>query len=362
MDKTYFCNKVITIPQYSGTCWFNAILMCILYSQYSRKLLLNNNPFKKKKDKLSIVLNEILLKNYIQHKKVAEYFSIIRPETILNLIISNKEDVEKITIGGGVFYRFLPIFITYINKSYLMLDLKNKKIYTSVFEKLNNRYEKTTINYKPFKFEETPDYIFVNVLDNVDDTSHGDFILFYGNNPSYNLNTYTKNYTGLVELQNEIMFNGNLYTLDSTILNNYNSKIINKTHSIAGITCKNNRYVYNGWIRSSIKDVNGDNKYGKTPLPCELMNYNWNINDKKKICIKPSLCGLDIMKNTPIDRLCFSFNKGTRTVIYVKTLLSDISIDKNINEKKYNIRMEIKHNIKMIKKLCEENKNIKLIL
>ena len=40
-----FCSKVIRIPQYVGSCWFNAILMAILYSESSRHLLLKNNIY-----------------------------------------------------------------------------------------------------------------------------------------------------------------------------------------------------------------------------------------------------------------------------------------------------------------------------
>ena len=36
-----FCKSVLPIPQYQNTCWFTTILMCILKSQYSRKLLIN---------------------------------------------------------------------------------------------------------------------------------------------------------------------------------------------------------------------------------------------------------------------------------------------------------------------------------
>ena len=35
------CEKVITIPQFTGTCWFNSILMVTLYSHRMRQLLLN---------------------------------------------------------------------------------------------------------------------------------------------------------------------------------------------------------------------------------------------------------------------------------------------------------------------------------
>ncbi len=47
-----FCNKVVTIPQYNETCWFNTILMSLLYSQNSRKLLLNKIQIVPKDNKL----------------------------------------------------------------------------------------------------------------------------------------------------------------------------------------------------------------------------------------------------------------------------------------------------------------------
>jgi hypothetical protein len=36
------CSRVITIPQTSGTCWFNALLMSILYSERSRRFFYNH--------------------------------------------------------------------------------------------------------------------------------------------------------------------------------------------------------------------------------------------------------------------------------------------------------------------------------
>jgi hypothetical protein len=56
---TYICSRVITIPQADNTnvCWFNAIIMSLLYSQHSRHLLLNNNSLEGKRDKISKILN-----------------------------------------------------------------------------------------------------------------------------------------------------------------------------------------------------------------------------------------------------------------------------------------------------------------
>ena len=62
MNKS-FCDTVITIPQTAGTCWFNALLMMIFYSQNSRKLLLQYNNFSDKNDELSIIFKSMLYKN-----------------------------------------------------------------------------------------------------------------------------------------------------------------------------------------------------------------------------------------------------------------------------------------------------------
>ena len=34
------CKDISVIPQFGGTCWFNAILMITLYSQNMRKILI----------------------------------------------------------------------------------------------------------------------------------------------------------------------------------------------------------------------------------------------------------------------------------------------------------------------------------
>lgn len=36
---TDFCTDITVIPQFSGTCWFNGILMSCFYSQGMRKIM-----------------------------------------------------------------------------------------------------------------------------------------------------------------------------------------------------------------------------------------------------------------------------------------------------------------------------------
>ena len=59
------CEKVLTFKQYLGTCWFNALIMSLFYSQYSRKLLLE-------KSKTWDTSNEFLrrFKYILEHKYI----------------------------------------------------------------------------------------------------------------------------------------------------------------------------------------------------------------------------------------------------------------------------------------------------
>ena len=159
-----------------------------------------------------------------------------------------------------------------------------------------------------------------------------------------------KNFTNLDYKVNN---NKNIYVQDSVLLGNYNSNI--GGHSIAGITCKGDKYVYNGWTRttidpnikqnSEVKDwkemlVNNEYWYFHIPsgqivketnssypnnfptkeffgkknieIPCELMKFSWDVKKNKEFCLNPQKCILDIMN---VNDLCFSFNK---IVIFVQ--------------------------------------------
>ena len=69
-NKMDSCNTVITIPQFTGTCWFNALLMALFYSDGMRKYLTNNlkksELYAKNKELYLIFLD--ILKN--KHRKI----------------------------------------------------------------------------------------------------------------------------------------------------------------------------------------------------------------------------------------------------------------------------------------------------
>ncbi len=185
----FSCDKVITIPQYQGTCWFNAILMAILYSQYSRKLLLHT--FEKKDDKFSRIMNDIIKHNYIKSDRAIEYFKFMRPENILKYMRIDKIIKDRLNeyIKTGYYQdMFLPYFIKSLNKNVLEIFMIDNNPYycyanfysivpPSVKDFYKDVYTKQIPNFDLSKWDKistNPDYIIVNPL-----VTHNDIELPY---------------------------------------------------------------------------------------------------------------------------------------------------------------------------------------
>lgn len=376
MNSKDFCNNVVTIPQFLGTCWFNAILMSILYSQTSRKLLLHLNKFKTRKSPYFKIFYEILYKNYISPEKSKEYFNIMRPEKILSYLIKNKKELDDVVKNGWSHNMFLPIFIKKIGMKSHSFEYYNGKFYCGISE---NIYIKSIKNKMKYLFKisilldkvneikyakKNPEYLFVNMWDNLgnqkDHTFIDNFITesikAYGD--KHTLGALNIKYSGLDTFDDIIIFNGDKYILDSCILANYNKDNANG-HAITGITCKNKKYVYNGWMRSTIDPAKNDMSFIAGTLPCELMKYDWDVHKDAKFCINPLGCNIKELNKSPQEKIqCFSFNKGKRTLVYVKMSSKYKSLDENksLDKKTNNLKQfrgVIKTNLNEIKKLLE---------
>lgn len=368
-----FCKNVITIPQINGTCWFNCLIMMLFYSQHSRKLLLYHNPFNGKTDILSKTLNSILYKNYKLNDKTINFFSTNSIDSILTKFKLNSDVYNFISTKGYFIQFFIQNIFTALDLNYLTIDFFNtykrnplygtftdKIFYFSITEtishyidKYNNRIYISILNdyysrqiYKEYikkKIEETiPLYLIINLWDNIGYTNH-----YFGNNTTNILNdfyilnnSFNFNISGHNELSNEITFNDRIYILDSITIGNYNANDINLGHAVAGITCKNNKYVYNGWVRNTY-DPSIKNEINRL-LPCELMSYNWNIHKNDEFCINANNCSLP--NNLDYNDLCFSFNKGIRTLFYVLKDSNYKSLDYNkSSSNSYRKQEENKH-------------------
>uniref|UniRef100_A0A6C0CEU9 Uncharacterized protein n=1 Tax=viral metagenome TaxID=1070528 RepID=A0A6C0CEU9_9ZZZZ len=376
MDSKEFCNNVVTIPQFIGTCWFNAILMAILYSQNSRKLLLHDNIYKKNKDKNIFydVINDILLNNYLSREKAMEYYKLLKPEVIIKKYLTDLDKMNKkyMLKRGWFFYMYLPKFLKLLGKTSMTLDRFQENDYYINLIKTTEFYKKSLVgnnveikllpNYKELlEIKSNPDYLLVNcftvdfigsafqaMVRNIDKTHDV-------TSESIKLSNSKKQFKGLDKFEDVIEYNGDKYILDSCILSNYNNTT--SRHAIAGISCKNNRYVYNGWMRTTFDPAIVDkNLFIHERMPCELMKFNWDVkNPKSKFCLNPRICQLKNLDKTDNNNQCFSFGKGVRTIIYVKMNKDYKSLELNRSSGKSDIKKVVKTDIKKPKE-CPDGK------
>lgn len=371
MDKTNFCNSVVTIPQFLGTCWFNVILMALLYSQNSRKLLLYNNNFKQQKSAVFKIFYDILYKNYISPEKAKRYFNVMRPENILYHLISDKKLLNTMVKKGWSHNLYIGRFINYIGKKYILFDYYNNNFYCGITDNIEEIFHNGNLTkvlnilaIKPYinkikningKIALNPDYLIVNLWDNLANDKDTFFINKYIKQSINSLgDTHALKNMGIKNTLNSfaniITFNGDKYILDSCLLANYNKDANVGSHAIAGITCKKKRYVYNGWMRATVDPAKKNLLFKSDSLPCELIKYDWDIHINNAFCLNPVLCKLDIFDKSPKKNLCFSFNKGKRTLIYVKMNSKYKSLDENIKSSNNDD-----------KKICPTGKVLKLI-
>jgi len=328
------CEKVLPLKQFGPTCWFNALLTSILYSEHSRNLLLKKSVNWNKKIKVLQTIKYILENKFLKTNDINNdylYFDKVKPEYILGLL--HKYNKKKFNLTEKQKDGYLPVL--YIRKLYklfgaslLLLDLNHEdnKLY---YSKYNNyfTYKKNGVKYiryvqKPLK----------NIIDKYSNNKTPD-VLIINDGPEYSKNVRSLDMKVLLsqsdiddiqKLNNSIQLNGEEYVLDSVVLTNWNFRQSKLGHAISGITCNKQRYIYNGWTRQTI-DPAIVNSNDKLDIPCELMKFDWDLHTEEDFCLNPKTCMPDNItdfmiqsKKVHLNNVCFSFNKGDRILIYIK--------------------------------------------
>lgn len=251
---------ITVIPQNIDTCWFNSILTVSLFSQKTSAIIYEALKELYKTDKSSIIS---IFKYIYKNKPNREYYDKIRAELLLFKFLKKYDTTtyniikEKIYITGTTLYYHYYIYVFYrilnVNFNYIIYDYKNNKFYKNFFDK----------NY----------------------STNADILIFI----YYNNDISNEEEVPSIKFENEIIFDGINYILDSSLISN---NIEN--HSIAGITYNNERYVYNG-----------QNK-------CNLYKFDWNINENKPF--RMYNCKI----YTDNDEYNFNNNNSNKVLIYVK--------------------------------------------
>jgi hypothetical protein len=324
-----FCSNIAVIPQFSGTCWFNAILMAAFYSQQSRLLFKFTSKSwtpetitDSKKYKLLMIFKSIVFKYYKNQREAIEFYKKIKPEFVLLYLLQlNKTKnnykklltrvKEKHNLGWNIDY--IVDFYQFLGIKYLDIIIADNNLYYNLRNDLRNGGQNTKASDDiKTTIDANPDVLFI--------VKYDDFEKHINNkqkkyNPYLSTNFSYENDFNINDVKDEITFNGYKYKLDSCLLSNHNKDA--GSHSVVGITCLNTRYVYNGW------NINTNDKGIKETIvksnPCSLFKYDWNSKTTvSDFCFNTNECKLS-SKIKPKD-LCFSFFNGDKIYVYVKTV------------------------------------------
>jgi len=328
------CNDVITLQQFGGTCWFNALLTAMLYSDESRKLLLEKVKTWDLSIKVFETLAFILRYKYFRTGNDYDdylYFKFVMPENILLELneynptkfifnpVKNREGYHS-QLYIRKLYKLLGVKVLYLD-----YDTKNKKYYYSLMNNITIEREKKALIYKEVKYKDRTvidelinnhDILIVNVLSIVKIEALENKTGKYQYPAHYLITDKIKNETDMITFKNQ------KYNQDSVIIGNNNKSL--GAHSIAGIKCMGVKHVYNGWTRQTIDPALGKKiieDEEKIEIPCEYMRFEWKTDVKNEFVIDPFTCKLvDKKTKLPIRKLVFSFNTYDRLMIYTKII------------------------------------------
>ena len=349
-SKKDTCSKIIIPAQTGPICWFMSTFVAMFYSQRSRKILIEASKYWNKQIKLFSILNDILKDKKYDYSQLK--YDIFEPMLIyLNNSISAKSFPYKPRLNNGF------IAEIYIGRLYKLLNIDsiifeynpNAKedwlaysIFNEEFDNIiswnfneNNVYEiidkqydqsdrnKIKIIINNYRKKLLPPVLIVIVRDVEVDSKytklyHEKFQEILLNSANIDRND-EKN---IKSMKKNITYMGVKYTLDSVILSNWNRFYLKMGHAIAGITCKNKRYIYNSWPRET-------NDYLNIPYACKLMKHDWmenqhfclNIKDCIPIHFKNEKHIISEFENKDY---CFNFMNGSRLLIYIR---DDITSD-----------------------------------
>ena len=329
------CSRILTPKQVGPICWFMAAFVAMFYSQRSRKKLLDASPSWNKKKPLFTILKHILDDKYLKAaSRESEDYRKFSDDTfgkVLSLLYKENNKIfpynPKANIGGFNPEYYIGRLYKLLNVDYRMYDYNhadnvfaysflnedfNSDILYKVANKTINTYFYMNATYKYIEAYIKPPQILM-VIVREDNKNTG----FYKDMFPNNIINEGATKDSLKSMKEQIFFKGVEYNLDAVLLANWN--INNKNgHAIAGITCKKDRYVYNGWTRTSMDPVMIDKNITRN-IPCELMKYDWNIKYNGDFCLNPSKCIPEALKHQLKDHdICFNFSKGKRVLVYVR--------------------------------------------
>jgi hypothetical protein len=281
------CDHVLTYRQQGGICWFTAI-MTVLFTSQRMRLRVSKAVRRLTSPAKALIAGDIarILAGYDKRQVSPHLFGRLEPHMFLQSIRGRAPNVfdNADREGGRNAEFYLHKMLDFLEIPHLSVTRASAKDRTVTYSMLNlgvSRREDHTRNVlreKTFVTVRNPDVILVLTGNPVDQ-----YLQYYMQNRT---RPDLKPLQGLVSGAHapEITYGGVTYTLDAAKFSNFNRNTCGKSHAIAGVTCNNKRFVYNGWAAKSKDPAMPANAVGMARQhPCALMPVDWQRRRKLKI-------------------------------------------------------------------------------
>jgi hypothetical protein len=347
---TSACEKLKTIPQFGGggTCWFNALLTTVFFSDGMRNLMASVVPelklATKSEKKLAVfkVLEDIIAAGELESnaEQIKKFYESLKPENIIKLLhATNKTmfyfDQIQANKDGGAGHSALNYLVQLLEflrmkERVLFLVKKDNKYYFSRVNayKFNGRYNKKEKkiklgkDFKPGIQKKLDEMLkdrlskserkaarillFKKMVDGFDYSEVDAVIVMQKEldaegaleSPYWGPGVEV-DFASTADPNTMILPDRGHFKIDGLFLSNFNRDACNMSHMISGVSCNGTRFMYNGWL------LDKQNKSS-----CSLFEFDWMKNNKS-FCIDREKCNFG--EANELD-MCFNIEKNASHV------------------------------------------------
>lgn len=272
------CDKISVIPQNGPFCWMTSILSCILYSDGLQSVVKKHlHVWKSSKSRSQSLLYAILVKDL--KRKSDEHIDFFNEFAVMKFVsILHEEDPNQFFHNPRTMYGCNPS--NYISNIFKLIKLHHISLLAFKKKEMFDLYLESGEDH-----EKSPEVLIIKC-----------------SRDKNKISSSTKNVVDRINLNKHILYNGNEYTLDCRIIDNFNNSVMNKGHVISLLTCNKEQYMYNGWIMSD-------------GHPCPLRKWDW-LNEKAIFSLNTMRCSIrKKAKHNTIEEIMR--NKSLRTKEYL---------------------------------------------
>ncbi|AGE50275.1 hypothetical protein ATCVCanal1_679L [Acanthocystis turfacea Chlorella virus Canal-1] len=319
------CSLVYTPVQRGEVCWFAALMMTLFFSQYMRavsfkhaKKLASTNTWKTDIAKAML----LIMRNY-ETDSLDKNVGKLEPRAFLKAL--RRYDSGYFNAGSTNEEDLMAHYGPYQHKLLAFLDIPHLSL-TVKRGYMNATYSAYNFDL-PLDEDKWEDAVkTMNPVGSFVDTEDPDVIIIHREAGESHLHSSWKypkpdvhevGGLNLVKHPNTITYNSNKYILDSCILPSYvTTRACTMGHAVAGVTCNDKRFVYNGWAAASADSAMAGARKVTRSVPCALMPADWAAD--KSLCINTDECRMNEANSSKKGKeFCFEAFKRS-SVTYVR--------------------------------------------